>query len=1385
MEAQDGQTWVGKTAETFLPPVNIAGTYYYRVIATMSAAGCSYAVSPSYSFVVVNPATVSVTPASTSLCIGGSQVLTANITGASGTYSIVWQESNNNAAWWNVTTTSSATFNTINDSLELAYFRPVIDFSACGLYYGSSVQVQTNPIHTVDAVITNAIVCVGGATILNGIVAGTTGTVTYQWQFRTSNFAAWANVPTGGTGINYTPPTTSPGLIYYRLNVTTTGASCGTISSPSVTLNIVAQASVTIAPSNTVICRNGNYTLNSSVINGVGPFTYQWQRYNTSNSTWENMSGQTASQLPIPTATVGFTDYRVIVNSSGNGCNPATSALFNVEVRALPTLTASNTSNSGLPNPSANTCVGTLVVLKGNYTGALAVTNYSWSHASGYSSTQQNPAALMSNAGSGGIYTVTGLATNGCSNTMTTNVIVNTNCAGNCGTIIDVRPLNPSGCTNTNGNITVDEFGGNNYETSLDGITWNRGYFVYSNLGVGSYLVFLRDWTSKIICRTVNITLEAKLTSFYTGENVTNATSCFNANGSIQLLGVQNTDQVSWIVNSTRTYTSVASLTPSQTISGLKPGTYAVRVARGGVFCYSERDVLVGNSGIPCPVTTICSVSATAPNLFPNGDFGSGASTTGPVLPTDVTTYGYTLPSCNAPNDGFYTIVNTTDCNGASAGGNIFGTWLISDDHTIGDIGGYMMVVNASHNPDIVVQKTITNLCPNTQYNFTAYVKNLINPAFYSTHIYPNLNFMIDGVIQYTTGNITNQNWNLVGFSFKTGSTTTEAIFSIRNKAPGGTGNDWIIDDVVVNKCPLDILLDGESVACLGGTNETINATITDPNREHDFYKWQESNDDGATWQDVTGVLQGTFVGNDMNVTINLPTPIVSALSGKLYRIRLATTAATVGDPICSVVSQISKVIVPPVVVNVTPPVTICNGTSTSLTAVGSGGTSPYTYTWTNTAATGGTVSVSPTTTTNYTVTARDVDNCSATATTQVIVTPLPTINVTPATVCSGVSANVTVIPVAGISYSWRATTVNGGITGATTVGSGTGATINDVLVNPGTANATVTYTITASTSTTPACTSTATVLITVRPNIVITPPANPTICSGTAFTVTPVSNITTPAPGTTYSWSASLLSGTPGSVTTITSNSSTTNVSISDTLSNSAAVNGVVRYVVTPYANGCGGAPFNVDVTVRPNLTVNPITLPAICSGGNPAAVTPTVNNTIGGTNTFTWTLQGALPAGVTMTPTTGTGTSVDLPTITNVSAVSVTLTFNLTGTNSTNNCPINVTTFTITVFPRIDLNPVTIPAICSGGDPSAVTPTFVNSVSGTNSFTWTLQGTLPAGVTMSATTGTGANVDLPVINNTTNANVTLTFNLTGTNSANNCPINCNYVYGYDLPEN
>jgi len=109
------------------------------------------------------------------------------------------------------------------------------------------------------------------------------------------------------------------------------------------------------------------------------------------------------------------------------------------------------------------------------------------------------------------------------------------------------------------------------------------------------------------------------------------------------------------------------------------------------------------------------------------------------------------------------------------------------------------------------------------------------------------------------------------------------------------------------------------------------------------------------------------------------------------------------------------------------------------------------------------------------------------------------------------------------------------------------------------------------------------------------------TICGGTATTVTLNSTVT----GTTYTWIAAIQTApTGGTITGFSNCASACGSSIAQTLTNTGTTSGVVRYTVTPTANGCPGAPFTVDVTVDvccptiPTLTTNPS--PAVCSGSN-----------------------------------------------------------------------------------------------------------------------------------------------------------------------------------------
>jgi hypothetical protein len=73
-----------------------------------------------------------------------------------------------------------------------------------------------------------------------------------------------------------------------------------------------------------------------------------------------------------------------------------------------------------------------------------------------------------------------------------------------------------------------------------------------------------------------------------------------------------------------------------------------------------------------------------------NVNFGSG-SNPGSQLKAATTTYNFTSSTC--PNDGSYTVVNST-------AGCFNNSWYnVPEDHTPNDASGYMMLINASYTP--------------------------------------------------------------------------------------------------------------------------------------------------------------------------------------------------------------------------------------------------------------------------------------------------------------------------------------------------------------------------------------------------------------------------------------------------------------------------------------------------------------------------------------------------------------------------------------------------------------------------------------------------------------------------------------------------------------
>jgi gliding motility-associated-like protein len=409
-----------------------------------------------------------------------------------------------------------------------------------------------------------------------------------------------------------------------------------------------------------------------------------------------------------------------------------------------------------------------------------------------------------------------------------------------------------------------------------------------------------------------------------------------------------------------------------------------------------------------------------------NQDFGSG-SNPGPPLPAGFTDMTYT--NNNDPQDGSYTIATNL-----TAGNNTHPyTWYnVPHDHT-GNNNGYMMIVNASYAPSVFFTQTASGLCPNTKYYFSAWILNLMIPGpITASYSHPDITFSIettDGVVQQTinTGpipaspfNIGSTNWIQYGAFVTTPANATTLVVKMTNNAPGGNGNDFVLDDITFRACGPIILsgigsvTGGSTAAICQGSPATFNLQASVVGDNNPVYQWQSSYNNG-NWDDISG-------GNADALAVNFTN--TNQAGTYQYRMGVANGSA-ITDAGCRVYSSpVIFTINPLPVVPAIPDQTICETYPLTLTA--SGGVS---YTWTGPALLPTSQNpliinnVTPANAGTYTVVATSAGGCPASpvhTTITVIpkVVPLVSAGVP---VCAGESTQLTAA--GGKYYKWQPAT--------------------------------------------------------------------------------------------------------------------------------------------------------------------------------------------------------------------------------------------------------------------------------------------------------------------------------------------------------------------------
>jgi Secretion system C-terminal sorting domain len=474
-----------------------------------------------------------------------------------------------------------------------------------------------------------------------------------------------------------------------------------------------------------------------------------------------------------------------------------------------------------------------------------------------------------------------------------------------CPTDVKVQNIVTPTCGVANGAFTVLVSGASgNVNVSINnGLTYTgttSGSLLFSNLLPGKYPIKIMTGTN--VCDSFSFNLVAP----YDASAVVNSTptsGCQNTNGSIVLSNVPSTDSVSWLSGINPIFSQVG----TGIIPNLKTGKYYL-ILKGTPFCYSTDTITVQNSGVACAVPSFCGNATDANNLFPNGTFGSGGNAdgsvdqrNGPQLPTGVTGYTYQPLSPFGPEDGFYTVANNTNY---SSGTPFANTWFDGYDHDYtltGIKNGYQLVVNASYASDIVIDEPISVPCTDHTYQYSAYIRDL---DITSGQIPANLEFLVDGIGVYSTGNINagDGSWHQVGFTFTT--VNSSPRMSIRNNATGGSGNDWAIDDIYVGSCVPTITY--SPITFVNCIPQNPIATVTDNSATWLYFKWQVNKNDGNGFVDYTTASAESST-TSYQVTLNLPTNYNGSLGWK-FQLVLATTQAELSSG-CSYTSGTSFVL--------------------------------------------------------------------------------------------------------------------------------------------------------------------------------------------------------------------------------------------------------------------------------------------------------------------------------------------------------------------------------------------------------------------------------------------------------------------------------------------
>jgi gliding motility-associated-like protein len=965
---------------------------------------------------VCTPATnLTVTAITSSSCSAGSA--TATVAGGTGPYTYTWSPTGGNTA----TITGASTGN---------YTVTVRDATGCRT--GTAVVAITSASAPTLAITGNTTICAGQSTTLT-----VSGASTFTWSPGTTLNTTIGNV------VIATPPTTTT----YSISGTNT-AGCVSTRTMQVVVNPLP---VPIVGSNSPLCAGQTLNLTST-----GGGTYSWTGPSAFSSALQNptVPSVTSANAGVYTVTVttlgctGVGTVNVVVNtptSSASNTGPycagqtiqlntpaATSFTWtgpNAFTSALqnPTIPASTAVMTGVYSVTASTggCISTATTLvtvnalpvvaptnTGPYCPGNTIqlnvgssTSYTWTGPSAFSSNLQNPTQTNAQTTNGGVYTVSLTSAQGCVNSGTTTVVVNPS------PVIVIGSNSPV-CINTAINLTST--GGGTYSwtgpSAFTSAAQNPTIPAATIVNAGVYNVTVTN---------LGCTSTASVNVIVTTPTTSASNSGPYCAGTTINLSAAAATSYTWSGPGGYTSSSQNATQPSSTPA--MSGTYSVIVSIGTCTASATTNVVV--NALPIPTANSNSPLCAGQTVNLTGTGGTTYTWTGPgSFSSNSATPS--IPSASASASGNY-ILTVTDANGCTNTANTIvvvnalptiavtnPTTCVNTTINLTANGGVTYAwtgpggfTSAAQNPNItgaqltmtgvyVVTVTDANGCINTA-NANVSVLPLPNP-----NITSNSPVCAGGTLNlFGTGGAVYA-WSGPGY---VGASQNPVINNVTAVANGvytllvssGTCTASTTFTVVINPVPV-FSFAGSNVLCNGQSNgtSTVNVTVgTGPFN----YNW--STIPSQTTQDASNLAAGTYscIVTDANGCSSVASTQITQPTQFSVAINTATFSACANSPI-------------------------------NVTAIGAGGTGPYSYNWIS-GPTVGPYTINEALAGNYiyTVNAVDAFNCPATANINLTFFPQPTVTATSATLCAGQS-NAQLVASGATSYVWQP----GNITGST-----------------------------------------------------------------------------------------------------------------------------------------------------------------------------------------------------------------------------------------------------------------------------------------------------------------------------------------------------------------